>query len=150
MFSKIDLRLGYHQLVLHPTCCYITTFATHVDLYRYKRLSFGINAAAEVFQHAIQSVIQNVPGSLNISDDIVVFGTDSESHDKALDQVFYRLQDAGLTANLEKCEFRKPLIEFFCMIFSEDGVSPHPKKVEDLNKSPKNVSEVRSFLGMAQ
>ena len=91
MFSKIDLRSGYHQLVLHPSCCYITTFATHVGLFHYKRLSFGINAAAEVFQYAIQSVIQEVLGSLNISDDIVVFGTNIESHDKALDQVLHRL-----------------------------------------------------------
>ena len=97
-------------------------------------------------------MIQDVPGSLNISDDIVVFGTDNESHNKALDQVLHKLQDACLTANLEKCEFRKPSIEFFGMIFSEDGVSPDPKEVEDLNKSlePKNVSELRSFLGMAQ
>ena len=78
MFSKIDLRSGYHELVLHRSCCYITTFVTHVGLYHYKRLSFGINAAAEVFQHAIQSVIQDVPGSINISDDIVVFGTNIE------------------------------------------------------------------------
>ena len=56
MFSKIDLRSGYHQLVLHPSCGYITTFATHVGLNRYKWLSFGINAAAEVFQHTIQLV----------------------------------------------------------------------------------------------
>ena len=99
MFSKIDLRSGYHQLVLHPSCRYITTFATHVGLYRYKRLSFGINAAAEVFQHAMQSVIQDVQGSLNISDDIVVFGTDIESNDKALDQVLHRLQQTCKSAS---------------------------------------------------
>ena len=50
VFSKIDLWSGYHQLVLHPSCRHITTSSTNVDLYRYKRLSFGINAAA-VFQH---------------------------------------------------------------------------------------------------
>ena len=72
MFSKIDLRSGYHQLVLHPSCRYITTFATHVGLYPYKRLSLEINTAAEVFL-TIQLVIQDVPGSLNISDDIVMF-----------------------------------------------------------------------------
>ena len=48
-FSKIDLRSGYHQLVLSPECRYITTFSIHVGLYRYKRLSFGVNSAAEVF-----------------------------------------------------------------------------------------------------
>ena len=56
----------------------------YFDLYHYKRLSFGINASAEVFQPAIQLVIQDATGSLIISDDIVVFRTDIESHDKAV------------------------------------------------------------------
>ena len=152
VFSKIDLRSGYHQLVLHPSSRHITTFSTHVGLYRYKRLSFGINAAAEVFQHEIQTVIQGVSGAINISDDIAVFGVDQCSHDKALDDVLHKLQAAGLTANLEKCEFRKKKIEFFELIFSGEGVSPDPKKVADLHRAaePKNASEVRSFLGMAQ
>ena len=58
-FSKLDLKSGYHQLVLHPSCRYITTFSTHVGLYQYERLSFGINSAAEIFQHE------------NVSDDMV-------------------------------------------------------------------------------
>ena len=53
---------------------------------------------------------------------------------------------------MEKCEFRKKKIEFFGLIFSGEGVSPDPKKVADLHRAaePKNASEVRSFLGMAQ
>ena len=74
VFSNINLRSGYHQLVLHPSSRHITTFSTHVGLYRYKRLSFGINAAAEVFQREIPTVIQGVSGAINISDDIAVFG----------------------------------------------------------------------------
>ena len=152
IFSKIDLRSGYHQLVLHPSSRYITTFSTHVGLYQYKRLSFGINAAAEVFQHEIQTVIEGVPGVINISDDIAVFGVDQASHDKALKSVLERLRNAGLTANLEKCEFGKEKIEFFGLVFSGEGVSPDPKKVADLHaaKEPQNSPEVRSFLGMAQ
>ena len=59
---------------------------------------------------------------------------------------------AGLTDNLEKCEFRRKKIEFFGQIFPGEGVSPDPKKVADLHRAaePKNVSEVHSFLGMAQ
>ena len=152
IFSKIDLRSGYHQLVLHPSSRYITTFSTHVGLYQYKRLSFGINAAAEVFQHEIQTVIQGVSGAINISDDIAIFGVDKASHDEALKSVLERLQNAGLTANLEKCEFAKKKIEFFGLVFSSEGVSPDPKKVADLHAAnePQNPSEVRSFLGMAQ
>ena len=152
IFSKIDLRSGYHQLVLHPSSRYITTFSTHVGLYQYKRLSFGINAAAEVFQHEIQTVIQGVAGAINISDDIAIFGVDQRAHDKALNEVLQKLQNAGLTANLEKWEFGKKKIELFGLVFSDNGVSPDPKKVADLHdaKEPQNQSEVRSFLGMAQ
>ena len=152
IFSKIDLRSGYHQLVLHPSSRYITTFSTHVGLYQYKRLSFGINAAAEVFQHEIQTVIQGVAGAINISDDIAIFGVDQRAHDKALNEVLQKLQNAGLTANLEKCEFGKNKMEFFGLVFSDKGVSPDPKKVADLHdaKEPQNQSEVRSLLGMAQ
>ena len=57
IFSKLDLRSGYHQLLLYPSCRYITTFSTHLGLYQHKRLSFGINAGAEIFQHKIQTVI---------------------------------------------------------------------------------------------
>ena len=53
IFSKIDLNKGYHQLELDEESRYITTFTTHVGLFRYKRLSFGINSAAEIFQKAV-------------------------------------------------------------------------------------------------
>ena len=74
VFNKIDMRSGYHQLVLRPDCRYITTLSTHMGLYRYKRLSFGINSASEVFQHAIKTVLDDVRGAMNISDDIIVYG----------------------------------------------------------------------------
>ena len=67
--------------MLHPDSRPITTFSTHIGLRRYKRLSFGISSAAEVFQNIIQSTIANIPGAINISDDIVVFGRNQKEHD---------------------------------------------------------------------
>ena len=66
LFSKIDLRSGYHQLELHPSSHYNTRFSTHIGLYRYKRLSFGINAAVEIFQHEIRTVIEDIPGAITL------------------------------------------------------------------------------------
>ena len=83
-FSKIDLNQGYHQIELEESSRYITTFSTHVGLRRYKRLSFGVSSAAEVFQNIISEVISNVPGAINISDDILVFGKSKEDHDRNL------------------------------------------------------------------
>ena len=110
MFSKLDLRCGYHQLELENNSRYITTFSTHLGIYRYKRLNFGICSASEIFQETIRQVIQNIPGARNISDDILVYGKDQDSHDKALRSVLRRLSDNGLTLNGSKYEFRKDCI----------------------------------------
>ena len=152
VFSKIDLRSGYHQLRLHESCRDITTFSTHAGLYRYKRLNFGVSSASEVFQHTIQTVIGSVKGAKNISDDIIIHGATTEEHDISLDRTLAALHSNGLTINLSKCEFRLPKIEFFGYVFSADGLSPDPKKVQDLKEmsEPKSAAEVRSFLGMAQ
>ena len=71
-------------------------------------------------------------------------------HDKHLKQVLERLQENGLTANLPKCEFRKPKMEFYGMVFSKDGIEPDPKKVDALimMTPPTSVGEVQSLLGM--
>lgn len=53
VFCKLDLNQGYHEMVIHPDSKHITTFFTHLGLYRYRRLSFDINAAAEKFKDVI-------------------------------------------------------------------------------------------------
>ncbi|KAK3752378.1 hypothetical protein QZH41_000375 [Actinostola sp. cb2023] len=143
-------KSGYHQLTLAPESRYITTFATHTGLYRYKRLSFGINAAAEVFQHAISQLLADIPGALNISDDVIVFGQTQNDHDETLEKTLKKFSDNHLTLNAKKCEFNKTSLEFFGFVFSDGGMKPDPKKVEDIQnlEPPTNVKELRSVLGM--
>ncbi|XP_062610353.1 uncharacterized protein K02A2.6-like [Saccostrea cucullata] len=150
VFSKLDLNAGYHQLELHPDSRNITTFSTHVGLRRYKRLSFGISSAAEVFQNSLSTALEGLQGVRNISDDIIVFGQTCEEHDKNLEAVFKRLEEKHLTLNKEKCEFNKTQIEFYGYVFSSEGISADPRKVDAIKNSeiPSNASEVRSFLGM--
>ena len=74
VFSKLDLRSGYHQLSLAHESRYIITFATHEGLRRYKRLNFATNSASELFQQVIHDQIHNIPGAMNISDDVIVYG----------------------------------------------------------------------------
>ena len=82
IFSKIDLTSSYHQLKLTTESRSITTLNTHVGLFRYKRLNFGISSASEIFYQTIRNVIHDIPNAKNISDDIIVFGTTQEQHDK--------------------------------------------------------------------
>ena len=151
VFSKLDLRSGYHQLSLAYKSRYITTFATHKGLRRYKRLNFGTNSASEIFQNAINEQVRDIQGVINISDDIIVFGETQEKHDEALEAVFRRLLSVGLTVNKEKCEFNKKSLEFFGFVFSRKGISPDPRKVKTIQeaKPPSSTTEVRSFIGMA-
>ncbi|XP_065058441.1 uncharacterized protein LOC135686185 [Rhopilema esculentum] len=149
-FSKLDLSQAYHQLELHPDSRFITTFSTHLGLYRYTRLNFGTNASAELFQHTLQQHLQGMAGVQNIADDILVFGSTRQEHDQALENCLKRLKEKGLTLNKSKCSFLNTELEFFGQIFSEQGTRPDPRKTQDVIDAaiPQNVSELRSFLGM--
>lgn len=150
VFSKLDLKMGYHQLELHPDSRDITTFVAHCGLYRFKRLVMGINAASEIYQHEIQQVVQGIPGVVNLSDDIMVHGPDKEEHDRRLRLTLQRLQEAGLTLNGQKCLFRKAEIEFLGHKLTAKGVDPARSKVEAIlnAREPETATEVRSFLGL--
>ena len=150
VFSKLDLNQGYNQLELAPESRYITTFGTHLGLMRYKRLNFGKSSAAKIFQNVIRETLEGIPGTLNISDDILVFGKTQSAHDHSLEAVFRRLKERGLTLNERKCEYSKDKVEFFGYTFSGDGITPDPKKIEDIVnlQTSTSSSEVRSLLGM--
>ncbi|CAB4016982.1 Hypothetical predicted protein, partial [Paramuricea clavata] len=152
VFSKLDLSSGYHQFELSPESRNITTFSTHVGLRRYKRLLFGINAAAEIFQNAIEEILAGLPGCKNISDDIIVFGRGQKEHDTNLRGVLERLKQYNIRLKEEKCSFSQSTIMFYGHIFSAEGIKPDPKKIDAIKamNPPECSSEVKSLLGMAQ
>ena len=84
VFSKLDRKWEYHQLELSPESREITTFATPDGLFRYKRLLFGVCSSSERYQHEIASALTGIEGVVNISDDIVVHGPDTEKHNRRL------------------------------------------------------------------
>ena len=106
-FSKLDLSQAYHQLELEENSRYITTFTTHEGLFRYKRLNYGTNAAAEIFQFTLQQQLRGLHGVRNIADDIIVYGKTREDHDANLEKCLQRLSDKGLRLNQSKCTFLK-------------------------------------------
>ena len=151
IFSKLDLRWGYHQLELSPESRGITTFATHEGLYQYKRLLFGVSSASEIYQHEISAALAGIEGAENISDDIIVHAPDQNTHDKRLREALQRLHDSNLTLNAEKCVFNMDRLVFMGMLLSEKGVGPTEERVQAIleTREPENVTELRSFLGLA-
>ena len=149
VFSRLDLKNAYHQLELSEDSRNITTFSTHEGLDRFCRLNDGTSSAAEIFHNKLEEKLDG-RGNLNIYDDILIFGVGDADHEDALDRTLETLKKWGLTVNLDKSEFYKSSIKFFGLIFSKEGVSPDPEKVEALQRAepPTSKAELRSFLGM--
>ena len=149
VFTKLDLRAGFHQIELDEESRQYTVFATADGLFQYKRLMFGLSSAPELYQRIIQQVLSGCKGCENIADDLVVHGRTLQEHDGNLRKVMRRLAERGLTVNGGKCSFRKPSITFFGLQLSSSGVSPTPEKVKALREAPAPTyaSETRSFLG---
>ena len=113
VFSSIDLNQRYHQIPLHSDSRQFMTFSTHVGLFHYKRLNFGLSYAANIFQMEVSDTINGIPCAKNISDGIYVGGTEKNTNDQHLKQVFRRLHENGPKINLPKNQFRVPTMLFF-------------------------------------
>ena len=129
-FSTIDLNQAYHQLELHEESRYITTFSTHVGLRRYKRLFFGVTSAAEIFHNIIRETISDIPGTINVSDDILIHGNTKVEHDERLKRVTKRLEEKKLTINLKKNQICQTKVNFFGLIIGAEGLEMDPSKIE--------------------
>jgi hypothetical protein len=143
---------AYHQLELHPDSRYITTFHGTQGKMRYKRLNYGTISAQDIFDKAMDDVLQGINGVLHIRDDFIVYGATQQEHDDSLRKLLQRFQEYNLTFSKRKCKFNLSEVEFFGFIFSKDGMKPAPSKIIALKTMtpPKSASDVRSLLGMAQ
>lgn len=152
VFSKLDLKWGFHQIELDEESRDITTFVSHRGLFRYTRLMFGITSAPEKYQQIIKGVLRECKGAENIADDIIVHAPTTSEHDENLRSVLKKLQSVGLTLNADKCQFRLPKLTFFGHDLGKNGISPSEEKVSAILNAerPTNISELRSFLGLVQ
>jgi hypothetical protein len=153
VFSKIDLRLGYHQIKIRASDIPKTTFSTRYGLYEYLVMSFGLTNAPAYFMYFMNSVFMLELDKFVVVfiDDILVYSKNESEHTKHLHTVLQRLCDHQLYAKLSKCEFWLKEIKFLGHTISQDGVSVDPEKVQEVMnwKPPTTVRQIRSFLGLA-
>uniref|UniRef100_A0A3B3CEF0 Gypsy retrotransposon integrase-like protein 1 n=1 Tax=Oryzias melastigma TaxID=30732 RepID=A0A3B3CEF0_ORYME len=149
IFSKLDANMGFWQIPLTEESAKYTTFITPFGRYYFKRLPFGIASAPEHFQNRMSEVIDSLEGVVCHMDDVLVWGRTQEEHDSRLHGVLKRLQEAGISLNVEKCDLSKQEVTFLGHVITTNGISPDPSKTEAVRKmkEPTNVSELRSFLG---
>ena len=129
----------------------LTTFITPFGRFFFKRLPFGIASAPEHFQNRmVTEVTEGLEGVVCHIDDVLVWGRTQAEHDDRLHAVLEKIQKAGITLNIEKCDLSRSEVSFLGHVVSASGISPDPVKTEAVKRmqEPTTVSEVRSFLGM--
>lgn len=128
-----------------------TTFITPVGRFQFLRLPFGISTAPEFYQREMLRVLEGLDGVSCLQDDIIVSGKTTKEHDTNLRMVLRKLEDAGVTLNVNKCSFRQTEVTFLGHVVSATGVSADPGKVRAITQldPPLDASEVRSLLGSA-
>lgn len=149
-FSKIDLTQAYLQMELDDTSQDLLIINTHKGLYRYHRLPFGIASSPAIWQRAMDQVLQGIPYTKCILDDMIITGRNDEEHLQNLSSVLQRLEEHGLRANLDKCQFLQERISYCGHHIDENGLHKSPEKVEAVQKAPRpeTVTQLRSWLGL--
>ena len=153
IFSKIDLRSGYHQLKIAQDDIPKTAFRTIYGHYEFLVMPFGLTNAPTAFMALLNKVFHAFLDRFVIVfiDDILIYSRSAEEHSNHLRTVFQILKEKQLYAKLSKCEFWLDHVVFLGHVVSGHGISVDPKKIEAITnwEPPKTVTEVRSFLGMA-
>jgi hypothetical protein len=134
VFSKIDLRSGYHQLKIRASDIPKTAFITQYGLYEYTVISFGLTNAPAYFMYLMNKVFMEYLDKFVVVfiDDILIFLKNEEEHGKHLCLVLQKLRENQLYAKLNKCEFWLKEVSFLGHIISEGGISIDPSKVKDV------------------
>jgi hypothetical protein len=134
IFSKIDLRSGYHQLKIWASDVPKTAFITRYGLYEYTVMSFGLTNAPTYFMYLMNKVFMEYLDKFVVVfiDDILIFSKNEEEHDKQLRLVLQKLRENQLYAKLNKCEFWLEDVSFLGHIISKGGISIDPSKVKDV------------------
>jgi hypothetical protein len=152
IFSKIDLRSGYHQMKIRPSDNSKTDFLTRYGLYEFIVMSFGLTNAPAYFMNTMNKVFMEYLDRFVVVfiDDILIYSKSDSDHEEHLRLVLQKLRDNQLYAKYSKCEFWIGEVPFLGHIISNGGISVDRAKVKEIMEwsIPTTVTEVRSFLGL--
>jgi hypothetical protein len=153
VFSKIDLRSGYHQLKVRECDIPKTAFISRYGLYEFMVMSFGLTYALAYFMYLMNKVFMEYLDKFVVVfiDGILVYSRSEEEHEEHLRLVLQKLRDHRLYAKLSKYEFWLKQVAFLGHVISKGGISVDPCKVQDVLswKARTSVGNIRRFLRLA-
>ena len=153
VFSKIELRSGYHQLRVREEDVPKTAFRTRYGHYEFLVMPFGLTNAPAAFMDLMNRVFRRYLDRFVIVfiDDILVYSKSQKAHMKHLNLVLRTLRRRQLYAKFSKCQFWLDRVSFLGHVISAEGIYVDPQKIEAVVNwlRPTSVTEIRSFLGLA-
>lgn len=150
IFSKIDLKHAFQQLVMDEKSQALCTLITHMGLYRPQRLPYGVASSPALWQQTVDKMFIGLEGTFCFVDDILIAGKDETEHLSRLRSVFELIKNNGLRIRMNKCHFVVASVEY--LGFRVDGHEIHKTsdriKAIKVAKVPENKEELQSFLGL--
>nr|GEU36415.1 putative reverse transcriptase domain-containing protein [Tanacetum cinerariifolium] len=152
VYSKINLRSGYHQLRVREEDIPKTAFRTRYGHYEFQVMSFGLTNAPAVFMDLMNRVSKPYPDKFVIVfiGDILIYSKNKQEHEEHLKLILELLKKEQLYAKFSKCEFWIPKVQFLGHVIDSQGIHVDPSKIESIKDwaTPKTATEIRQFLGL--
>ncbi|XP_037959893.1 uncharacterized protein K02A2.6-like [Teleopsis dalmanni] len=149
IFSHIDLSDAFLQIEVDDASKHLLTINTHIRLFQYNRMVFGIKTFPAIFQQIMDQMLAGLNCTASYIDDIFVSGKTASEHTDNLYAVLTRVRDYGFKLKYEKCNFFKTEIKYLGYIINQEGLKPDPERIAAIKQMPEpsNITELRSFLG---
>ena len=150
VFTIVDFKKGYWMVVLHPDSRKLTCMALPFGRFQWTRLPMGTVVAQDIFQSKLDAIFIGMKSVTGIADDMIIAGKDEMEHNRNFQAFMEKCMENNLTLNAEKIQFKQKQVSFYGHIWSENRISPDPKKIQALKymEFPPDKETMRSFLGM--
>ncbi len=151
--SAADLFWGFYHVKVKPEDTHKLAFTTSTGRYEFLQLPMGLKISPAVFQRMMNLVCKDYLNKflLVYMDDLIIYSPTAEQHLQDLEQVFSRLDKAGLRLKIDKCQFFQTKLKYLGFIVSQEGISLDPDKVSAVQNFPtpdKDLGRLQSFLGL--
>ena len=132
VFTIVDFKKGYWMVVLHPDSSRFTCMTLPFGRFQWTHLPMGTVVAQDIFQSKLDAIFIGMEGVTGIADDMIIAGKDEMEHDRNFLAFMEKCMENNFTLNSEKIQTTQ--VSFYGHIWSENGISPDPKKIQAPDK----------------